>query len=122
MTTSTADITLDSDGRVVVRINEGARQTLAHAEENLAAAIKVGGGEKRPLLTDIRVCEPLTPEARRYYSGKALVDSFTAIAILIANNTFGSMMGNVYLRIAKPGVPSRLFTDEEEAKRWLSNQ
>ena len=32
----------------------------------------------------------------------------------------GRMFGNVYLRIAKPGVPTRLFSDETEAAEWLN--
>ena len=29
------------------------------------------------------------------------------------------MMGNVYLRIARPGIPTQLFTDEQRAVEWL---
>jgi hypothetical protein len=32
------------------------------------------------------------------------------------------MMGNVYLRIAQPGVPARLFADEAQALEWLNGQ
>jgi hypothetical protein len=30
------------------------------------------------------------------------------------------MMGNVYLRIARPGIPAQLFSDEGRAVEWLS--
>jgi hypothetical protein len=29
------------------------------------------------------------------------------------------MMGNVYVRIAKPGIPTQLFADEAAAMAWL---
>lgn len=122
MKTSTGEIYLDDRGVVIVRIDRDARQSLADAEENLAAAIKAAGGKKRPILTDIRLCTPMTPEARRYYSGKVLVDSFTALGILVSAGPFGTMMGNIYLRISKPGVPSMLFIDEEKALAWLEAQ
>ena len=28
------------------------------------------------------------------------------------------MMGNLYLRVANPGIPSRLFDSETEAMHW----
>jgi hypothetical protein len=29
------------------------------------------------------------------------------------------MMGNVYLRVARPGIPAQLFLDEPRAIGWL---
>jgi hypothetical protein len=28
-------------------------------------------------------------------------------------------MGDIYLRVARPAIPTRLFTDEREALAWL---
>jgi len=52
-------------------------------------------------------------------SGQVLVDGFTALAMIIDASPFGRMMGNVYLRVARPGIPTRLFTDPEPARAWL---
>ena len=41
------------------------------------------------------------------------------LALLVEASPFGRMFGNVYLRIANPGVPTRLFSDETEAAGWL---
>src|SRR4029079_509328 len=40
--------------------------------------------------------------------------------LLVEASPFGRMFGNVYLRIANPGVPTRLFSDETEAAAWLN--
>ena len=53
-----------------------------------------------------------TADARHHYSGQALVDSFSAIARLVERQPFGRMMGNIYLRIARHGIPAQLFTEE----------
>jgi hypothetical protein len=118
--TRTARIALNEHGVVSVRINDGALQSLADADENLAAAVAETGGRRRPLLIDIRRARPLDADARHHYSGQTLVDAFLALALLVEASPFGRMFGNVYLRIAKPGVPTRLFSDETEAAEWLN--
>src|SRR5262245_41569563 len=117
--TATAQIALGEDGIVTTRIRNGARQSLDDARANLAGSIAATLGTRRPLLVDISRCQPLEPEVRHYYTGKLLVDSFSALALLIEATPFGRMMGNVYLRVARPGIPTRLFADEADALSWL---
>jgi len=118
-TTKTARIGLDDEGLVIVRINDGARQSLQDAKENLAMAVSETHGARRPLLVDIRLSLPLEADARHHYSGQTLVDRFSALALLVEASPFGRMMGNVYLRVARPGIPTRLFSDEAQAMEWL---
>jgi hypothetical protein len=103
---------------VRVAIRASVVQTLADAQENLATAKDACKGEKLALLVDISRAEPLTPDVRHYYSGDRIMQPFACLAILVDTSPFGRMMGNVYLRIARPGIPTRLFTTEEEALRW----
>ena len=117
--TRTAVINLSDDGLVTVRIRDGADQSLEDAKANLAMALSLTTGRRRPLLVDIRTAQPLAAEARHQYSGKALVDNFSAMALLVESSPLGRMMGNVYLRIARPEIPTQLFTDESRAAAWL---
>jgi len=118
--TPTAKIGLSDAGVVVVRINAGAYQSLGDAKENLAAAVSETAGRRRPLLIDIRSARPLEADARHHYSGQTLIERFSAMALLIEASPFGRIMGNVYLRIARPGIPTLLFSDEAAAVEWLS--
>jgi hypothetical protein len=120
--TKTARIGLTDDGVLIVRVNEGAFQSLADAKENLAVAVSQTKGARRPLLVDIRRAKPLDADARHQYSGQTLVDAFSVLALLVDASPFGRMMGNVYLRIARPGIPTQLFSDETQAVTWLKNQ
>jgi len=120
--TKTARIALNDQGLVIVRIKDGAYQSLADAKVNLALAVSETRGERRPLLIDIRKAQPLEADARHHYSGQTLVERFSALALLIEGSPFGRMMGNVYLRIARPGIPTQLFSDEGRALEWLSTQ
>jgi hypothetical protein len=117
--TATARVVLRDDGIVVTRIYEGAAQSLEDARANLAASIAATDGTRRPLLVDISRGLPLEPEVRHYYTGKLLTDAFNALGLLIEATPFGRMMGDVYLRVARPGVPTKLFADEAHAIGWL---
>jgi len=118
--TATARIALGDDGVLVVRVRDDATQFAKDARENLTAAIAETQGRRRPLLVDITRSQPLDAEARHLYSGRTLVDAFTALALVVEGSPLGLMMGNVYFRVASPGIPARLFTDEGRARDWLA--
>ena len=117
--TKTARINLSESGVLIVRIRAGAYQTLTDAKENLSAALKRANGQRPPILIDIRGAQPLDAEVRHHYSGQVLVHGFSALAMLVEASPLGRMMGNVYLRIARPQIPTRLFADEARAIEWL---
>jgi hypothetical protein len=104
---------------IVVSILEGVRQQPDDARENLDGCMAVGAGRRRPLVIDIRRALPLDAETRHLYSGQTLTEGFTALALLVEASPLGRMMGNVYFRVARPGIPTRLFTDEQAALDWL---
>jgi hypothetical protein len=117
--TATAQIVLGADGVLVVQVRKGVQQHPADARENLDAAIAEGAGRRRPLLVDITGTPPLSAEARHLYSGQALNAGFTALALVVEASPLGLMMGNVYFRVARPGIPAHLFTDQSRATEWL---
>jgi len=117
--TATAQILLRDDGILSVRIRHGAHQTVSDAEENLASATVATAGQRRPLLVNIAGSQPLDSEVRHRYSGQRLVDGFLALALVVEASALGRMMGNVYFLVARPGIPTRLFTDDGLAVAWL---
>lgn len=96
----------------------GVVQTPVDARENLAVCARVGGGAQRGLVVDIRGCRPLDPPTRHVYSGESLDGGFSRLALVVDATPLGRMMGNLYLRIARPGIPARLFAEPESARAW----
>jgi hypothetical protein len=70
-----------------------------------------------PLLVDIRGVKSFSKEARDYIAkdGTALL---SATAILI-NSPLTKVLANFYLKLSNPEVPTRLFTNFDEAYNWL---
>src|ERR1700731_1590524 len=116
--TRTAQVEKSREGIVITRILPEVRQNLSDAMENISVSAEVCGGQRAPILVDLRQAMTLDAETRHYYTGKQLTDFFTALAILVPIGSFGKMMGNLYLRVANPGIPSRLFNSETEALQW----
>jgi len=107
------------DGLLFVRIRPGVHQTLDDARENLDACTLESGGERCGLLLDISQAVPLDPTVRHFYRGPAVDGVCSALALVVEVSPLGRMMGNVYMRVAKLGVPTRIFDREQEAISWL---
>ena len=117
--TRTARIELSDAGVVVVRIRQDARQSVSDASENVSTAIATRGGQRCPILVDIRKAAPLAADVRRMYSGQNIADAFTALALLIDTSPLGRTMGNVYFSVARLPMPMKMFADESNALEWL---
>src|SRR5689334_25423105 len=117
--TRTAHIHLTPYGVVLVRIKKDAAQSLDDAAQNLAAAVQVTDQQRRPLLIDIRTAIPLDDDVRRYYSGRTVVDHFTALGLLVDGGPFGRLMGNLYFRVAQLEIATQIFATEGDAVAWL---
>lgn len=121
--TRTAEISvqlLDRGPIVAVRIQPQVVQSLDDARANIEACIGAAGNQRCRLLIDIRKAEILSADVRHYYSGEKLTQWFSALAVLVEASAVGRVMGNLYLRIARPGVPTQLFVDEDAAMAWLA--
>lgn len=116
--TRTARVERTSEGVVITRILDGVTQTFNDAVENISVSAEACGGQRAPIVVDLRHAKPLDAETRHYYAGKQLTDFFTSLAVLVPIGAFGKMMGNLYLRVANPGIPSKLFDSESEAVQW----
>jgi hypothetical protein len=111
-----------NEGVVVVRVRPAVTQSVHHAQENVAVASSLAGAERRALLLDLRAALPLPSEVRHFYSGEIFDRRFSAMGVLVAATPLGRMLGNLYLRIARIGVPTRLFETEEQALAWLGRR
>lgn len=110
----------DSAGPIVaIRILPSVLQSLDDARANIEACIRAAGNRPCRLLVDIRKAEILSAEVRHYYTGGQLTEWFSLMALLVEASSLGQVMGNLYLRIARPGVPTRLFSHEGLAMNWL---
>src|SRR5262249_18264810 len=108
-------ISLVDGGIVQVGIRPDIQQTKEDAYENVRVACEL---VSRPwVLVDLRQAQLLEADVRVIY--KDGCKDFSGVAFVVANHPLGRMMGNIYLRLARPGVPARIFASIPDALQWL---
>ena len=118
--TKTAKYWLLENEIVYAKVNEGAEQSLEHARENLKAIYKTAGNKIAPVLIDIRYAKSISAEARAHYAGEEGARVQAACALLI-DNPISKVIGNFFLKLNNPPMPTKLFTNEDKALDWLIN-
>lgn len=106
------------DGIVRTKIKKGAEVTVEYARENSDAVNSLFTGKKFPLLIDSRGIKSMSREARNQFTTKGRETSALAFAIII-DSPVSRVIGNFFMGINKPAVPTRLFDNEIEAEKWL---
>ena len=61
----------------------------------------------------------MNKEARDYFSEKDGGMQGTVAAALLLKSVYSEFLGNFFLRITKPDMPTKIFTDEKKALEWL---
>lgn len=117
-TCKVAKLWLGEDGIVRIIHVPGAEVTLEGAQETMAAYLKINKGKKRPLFVDTKTMKSLAREARQYYAGEEAAKVASAVAIIVGTPV-SRVLGNFYIGLSNPHLPSRLFSLEDEALEWL---
>lgn len=73
------------------------------------------------VLIDLRTNPVISKEARDFAAGGGTKSYISAFAIL-ASELSMRLVGNFFIHFHKPGQPTKIFTDENEARKWLLQQ
>jgi len=111
-------VSLGEDGIARVIHVPDAEVTLEDAQETMVAYLKVSKNKKRPLLVDTKTMKAFARAARKYFAGKEAAKVASAVA-LIVGTPVSRVLGNFYLGLSNPHLPTRLFSSEGEALEWL---
>ncbi|MBL7917430.1 MAG: hypothetical protein JNM96_03475 [Bacteroidia bacterium] len=109
---------MGEDGIARTCVKENAEITLELAKENTESVNTLYQGKKFPILIDSRGIKSMSRDAREHFSTKGRDPKTNAFGIIIGS-PISRVLGNFYLGINKPSVPTKLFNTEEEALDWL---
>lgn len=111
-------IWLGDDGIVRVKWEAHVHIGLKEARECIRAVSVVCGGKVTPALVDMTEIRAIDREARLFFAGEETAKAESAAALLIGS-PLTRAIGNFFMGLNKPLIPTRLFTSEAEAIAWL---
>ena len=109
---------LEEDKICYTVVRPNAVVELQDAKENTIAIKKISGDEIYPILVNLKLINSISKEARDHFSMRNRTPGVSAIAMLI-KSPGSRIIGNFFLGLNKPVVPTKLFTQKEKAIEWL---
>lgn len=62
-----------------------------------------------------------SPEARKIYADADFINKYRIADAFLVKSLGVRIMANFFIKVTKPKVTTRLFTDEKEAVKWLES-
>ena len=106
------------EGIVLTKVQDGADIQIEDARQNTVKVINVTSGKVCPMLVDTRNIRSISKEARDHFSMRDRKGHVNSIGILI-HSPLSRIIGNFFMGLNKPTVPTKLFTDQRTAMAWL---
>ena len=117
--TPTSTSWFDDDGILCVISKKGTQPTLEERKKRTEDFKKALGGKKICMLVDITNASESSKEAKDYLA-EELPKILNAMAF-ISKSPLGTMLANLYLGLKPPPFPSKIFSNEADARKWLKN-
>lgn len=111
-------VSLGDDGIIRAKLKPQIQFGLEDAREAMRLVSELGQGKPRPILVDMTEIMAMDREARVYFASEDTAKLESAAALLI-RSPLTRAIGNFFMGLNKPFIPTRLFTSEDEALAWL---
>ncbi len=107
-----------SDGIAVMELVEGFETDLEQVLESTELTRKCRDGNAHPTLILTHKSGVPTKEVREHMAANKRTGESLADAIVLTSLPLG-LVGNLYLKINRPKVKSKIFSNKEDAIKWL---
>lgn len=115
--TATSVQWMDENGIICSISKKHPPQSLDETKKEIENWYKRWGNKRHCLLLDITNSSPSSKEVRDYAADE-LPKMAKAIA-MISNSALGRMVANLFFGLKPPPYPTKMFSNEQEAKEWL---
>ncbi len=118
MKTKTIEVTLMKEGILHIHLKAHSEITLNDAVFAVEEMGKLANGKKRPVFIDAGEFCTIDKEAR-IFSASEESNIYTLADAIAYNNLGQKLIANFYLKQNNPSVPTKVFSETEEAIKWL---
>ncbi|MEX1001751.1 MAG: hypothetical protein WDZ35_06515 [Crocinitomicaceae bacterium] len=119
--TSISTITLLEDGILENIVHDGCTVTAENLKEIKAANLQLMGEQPYCVLIVSGMMSDISTEARELAASAEFVQNTIAKALLV-NSLGHRLVGQFYIKINRPCIKTKLFTDKTKAMMWLRKQ
>jgi hypothetical protein len=112
-------LTLRSDGILNIFMKPQKVLKQSDGEDIVKGLAEMGNGKKFLLLFTAGDDTSVSTEAR-YYASTPEANKYTIASAFVVKSIAQKLLGNAYVTFNKPITPTRIFTDENEAVKWLN--
>ncbi len=113
-----SSIELRSDGIVEVILKKSSLIDLQECRDVMNAYEQLLEKKKYPLLHVVEDYVQVTNDARNFGSSEEGL-RFSAAEAFVINSLAHKLLANFYLRVNKPSVPTKFFSNKADAEFWL---
>ncbi len=111
-------LTVRTDGILQITMKPNVKLNLADGEAMVKLFGELGN-KKKFLLLFIAGNDTSVATEARYYASTPEANVYTIASAFVVKNIAQKLLGNAYVTFNKPVTPTRIFTDEDEAVKWL---
>lgn len=120
ITTDHACFEYTDDGILEYRYTPGSVVDLEFAKALIAEAAELlGESAPVPSLVLPGNVKEFTREARTFFAESSENQAVSTKVALMVESHGTRLIGNVFLKVSKPRIPTRLFQDRDSARAWL---
>lgn len=109
---------LGDDGICYTVVKPNVEIDIKDALANSLVIKEISSGQTFPLLVNLKAIKSITKDARDHFSMGNRTPGVNAIAMLI-ESPGSRIIGNFFLGLNKPAVPTKLFNEKNQAMEWL---
>ncbi|MCC7303206.1 MAG: hypothetical protein IT233_11250 [Bacteroidia bacterium] len=111
-------LTLRADGVVEIVCGDEVHYKRTHVEELNSGLEQLLGNSKACLLVLVGKHTSISKDGREY-SATPEATRFSIAEAYVLQNMAQRIVGNFYIRMDKPPVPTRMFSHTNEAEKWF---
>lgn len=112
-------VDLEMDGDILIaRYKDAPKIDLQAAKEIQQERLTFTNNKRVPVLVIDQGLVSMDRQAREFFSSEAGIEGISASAMIVSS-TVNSMLVNFILRISRPNMPVKMFTDKNAAMAWL---
>ena len=112
-------VNLEMYGNILIgTYKKGLKITLPIAKEIVIMRLIFTNNTDLPALILNQGVISMDKEARDFLSSKEGIKGLKAGAIVL-DSPFSSFLGNFFIKISKPKIPAKIFSNKEDALKWL---